>query len=273
MPAFTVSYSSILVNILVYVLFISVGLINYFTIQINVVADAIQTKQSLGAIVGVVVLLVFVMFVMYQRYLMIKLVIKRSQKVKDSLYTRFYYVFFFLLMIYFLVSTFRTFIPYGLFYLLPVSLIFLLSAYNFKSIRIWFVTSSELFAVIISEKNSGIEMYSKSILPLENSFFISSFLKATNISTQQIINSNKSFEVMAFSDKVILAVEGESVVTFVICSDWNVTTYAVTQYLTKTFEKNFSNELHDYKNNSLLNKKEYEKFDVVIESIRNYIPL
>ena len=278
LPTFTVSYTSIFENIFNFVLFISVGLINYFTVTITVDNDILDIHQSLITFFGIVVTLLFVMLTMRKRYIMIKSVIERSEKIQKTIYKRFYFEFIILLVVYFLFVAVRIFkihvLPaQGMLYLIPASLLFLLTAFNFKYVRMWFVTSSELFAVIIAEKNSGIEMFSKLFLPLENKNFISSFLKATNVTTQQIINSNKSFEIMAFSDKVILAVEGDLIVTFVICSDWNVTTYSLTKYVTKTFEKIFSKELLAYEEQNLLNKKDYESFDEIIEHVRNYIPL
>ena len=94
-----------------------------------------------------------------------------------------------------------------------------------------------------------------------------------NVTTGQILNSNKSLEILAFADKVILAVEGNSTMTFVICSEWNLTTYSITKYLAKSFEKTFTRELDEYTRTKTLNKKDFLNFESIVNDVRKYIPL
>ena len=276
LPTFSVNYKSIFLIAFNFSLFISVALINYFTIDVGVADGMLVIKQSLITLLGITLLLCFVFIVFQNRYSMIKKITHTSNQNSEKLSFRFYIEFYTLVGIYFILISIRSVLNvhfYGFLYLLPVSLLFLLTGFNFRKIRIWFVTDAVFHGIIIADKNSGVEIYSKLFLQLENKDYITSFLKAMNITTQKMINSEKPLEVMAFADKVILAVESQFTVSFMLCSEWNLSTYSITKYIAKMFEKSFSRQLKNYASSGVLNKKEFLAFDNNIEKVRNYLPL
>ena len=276
LPTFSVNYKSIFLIALNFSLFISVAIINYFTIEVGVNDGMLIVKQSLITLLGITLLLCFVFFVFRIRYTLIKKITRNSNQNSEKLSFWFYIEFYTLVGLFFILISIRSILNvhfYSFLYLLPVSLLFLLTVFNFIKIRIWFVTDASLHGIIIADKYSGVEIYSKLFLELENKDYITSFLKAMNITTQKMINSEKPLEVLAFADKVILAVENQFTVTFMLCSEWNLSTYSITKYIANLFEKLFSMELKNYKSSGVLNKKEFLAFNNSIEKVRNYLPL
>ena len=137
-----------------------------------------------------------------------------------------------------------------------------------------YITPARLEAIIIADKQSGIPLFSKNFheeTPAED--LLSSLFNALNYSLQETIHSTTDIEHIGFGDKSVLIASGNRVSSLMIVSEINLVTQSISKYLTKTFEQNYKDLIQMEKEMPVHQSDLFKEFSVVVDRIRQYIPL
>ncbi len=144
-----------------------------------------------------------------------------------------------------------------------------------KDPAIFFLTPSSLEAVIIIDRNSDLVIFSRSFIYLDDDYglqdwqLVGGFFSALNISLRIAIKSEKGIEQISFGDKNIIMVRGREVSCVLIVTEKNFITQAICQYLVKQFEQLYREKL----TLKPIRSAEFDDFELVVASIRRYLPL
>jgi hypothetical protein len=273
---FSASYYSIMTLNSILVIFISSGIINFFTITQTVENGRITINYHpfglLTLILGVIIFLISFNNRLNQ-------IIEYSKR-KDSIFieikSRVIFGFLFLSAVVTLVifPLFPQLNLPGFSWLIPFSLVILYFSYIYsKDVGFWFTTPAKLFAIVIIDKDSGIEYYIKAFdEEIIDAEFLGSFFKAIDITIRETIKTSRYLEQISYGDKVVLLYESEHTLLFSIVSENNLVASSITKYLAKSFEKRYFSDSQVLKS-KLINKEDYKEFDETIKVIRPYIPL
>ena len=108
LPEFTIDYHSISLVILNFVLFVTLSLITYFTVNISPELTNIKIKQSFLTIFFQILCLIFIIVVFRRRYNQIKSILRKTTETEKNFSLRFYVIFIFLVFIFLVVSISRS---------------------------------------------------------------------------------------------------------------------------------------------------------------------
>ncbi|MFX1286807.1 MAG: hypothetical protein ACFFB5_24425 [Promethearchaeota archaeon] len=144
-----------------------------------------------------------------------------------------------------------------------------------KDPAIFFLTPASLEAVIIIDHKTDLVIFSRSFIYEDDDYglqdwqLVGGFFSALNISLRLAIKSEKGIDQISFGDKNILTATGREVSCVLVVTERNFVTQAISQYLVKQFEMLYKEKLKLKPYRSA----EFDDFELVIASIRRYIPL
>ena len=137
-----------------------------------------------------------------------------------------------------------------------------------------YITPARLSAIIIADKNSGISLYSKNYkkdFPAED--ILSSLFNSLNYSLKKTVQSSTDMEHIGFGDKSVLIAHGKRVSVLMIVSEVNLVTKSISKYLARVFEQEFQDLIQLGENMPIHDSFLYKNFDIVVDNVRQYIPL
>ncbi len=144
-----------------------------------------------------------------------------------------------------------------------------------KDPAIFFLTPASLEAVIIIDHNTDLVIFSRSFIDIKDDYslqdwqLVGGFFSALNISLRIAIKSEKGIDQISFGDKNIITARGSEVSCVLIVTERNFITRAISQYLVKQFEQLYREKLMS----KPLRSAEFDDFELVVASIRRYLPL
>ena len=144
-----------------------------------------------------------------------------------------------------------------------------------KDPAIFFLTPASLEAVIIIDHHSDLVIFSRAFITKDDDYglqdwqLVGGFFSALNISLRVAIKSEKGIDQISFGDKNIIMARGNEVSCVLIVTEKNFITQAISQYLVKQFEKLYKEKLQL----KPFRSAEFDDFELVVASIRRYLPL
>ncbi|MFX0183666.1 MAG: hypothetical protein ACFE95_11340, partial [Candidatus Hodarchaeota archaeon] len=138
-----------------------------------------------------------------------------------------------------------------------------------------FLTPASLEAVIIIDHKTDLVIFSRSFIYEDDDYslqdwqLVGGFFSALNISLKLAIKSEKGIDQISFGDKNILTARGREVSCVLVVTERNFLTQAISQYLVKQFEMLYKEKLKLKPYRSA----EFDDFELVVASIRRYLPL
>ncbi|MFX1538434.1 MAG: hypothetical protein ACFFDI_29940 [Promethearchaeota archaeon] len=163
----------------------------------------------------------------------------------------------------------------GFIYTIPLSLCLIYFIYAFsKDKAFFFITPASFDAIIITQQDTGLALYSANFIPgLPAEQLIGGLFAALDISLQETIKSALGLTEINFGDKVILLARGQWVTCLMIVSEKNFVTSAIAKFATREFERKYWNNLILIKEAPSIDEADFEGFNNTITSLRSYIPL
>lgn len=142
-----------------------------------------------------------------------------------------------------------------------------------KDKAFFFITETKLDGIIVTDKNSGLTLQSKSFTgETEIETLLGSIFSALNMSIKDTIRSEKELEHVSFGDKVVLASSGTWCTVFGVVSQRNFVAEAVVRFVALEYEK-----IHEgsYKTGEVMvvTKEKEQKFESLMSTVRRYLPL
>jgi hypothetical protein len=144
-----------------------------------------------------------------------------------------------------------------------------------KDPAIFFLTPASLEAVIIIDHHSDLVIFSRAFIAKDDDYgmqdwqLVGGFFSALNISLRVAIKSEKGIDQISFGDKNIIMARGHEVTCVLIVTEKNFITQAISQYLVKQFEQLYEEKLQLKPFKSAV----FDDFELVVASIRRYLPL
>ncbi|MHA2362684.1 MAG: hypothetical protein ACXAC7_01905 [Candidatus Hodarchaeales archaeon] len=276
LPNLKFNYRSISLLVSMVVLNISCGLINFFTITHEIKNHTIIIEfDPIGLITLIFSIMLFIKLFRDR----IQQIISISSNSSESPFINIKARIIFSVIILSTLSTLLIVIinpdiglP-GYSWILPYSLIFLYFSYAFSKDRgFWFITPAKLYAVIITDKKSGTEVYIKRFTEEIKDEFFGPLLKSIDIIIRDVLHSSEQLKQISYHDKAVLIIEEKNIVLFCILSENNLISQSIAQYLAKDFENRFSDFI-PIKKSRVINMDDFMEFEAVIDTIRPFIPL
>ncbi|OLS26430.1 MAG: hypothetical protein HeimC3_09800 [Candidatus Heimdallarchaeota archaeon LC_3] len=222
-------------------------------------------------------------FLIFSMVILVYVAINRSLQIKQSTKKTdifmFSPVFTILLGILFMLTiisfSLTSFIPeieiLMLILFLPLSLVIILVTYAFlQGNTALYTIPVTFYAVIVTEQQSRLVIFSESAekdSPGED--LLDGLFTALNLSLKETIQSKKELEEISFGDKVVHIVPGKNITSFLITSEKTLMTSTLSKFVTKSFEKQFS-EIFSSNDMVGLNTSEFKDFKNQIDIIRSY---
>lgn len=154
--------------------------------------------------------------------------------------------------------------------IIPISLIFLIIMFAIKNNKyFFFLIPVKLYATIVTDQNSGVVLYSQSLNDdKDTDVLLGGLLTALDISLKEAIQTKKHLEELSFGDKVVHIAPGKFVTTLFIISEKTLMTKAIAASLTKSFEKEFRDQLEKNSNNA--DTSYFSSFEKKVNQISPY---
>lgn len=274
-PNFKATYKHLTELSLIIVISISAALINYFTVIQEVKSEVIVIRNTSVGSLLTIISLIFLIFILMGRSRQINKMLQKENV--QLIKTKPFGIFSFLLAIialFFLFARFgfEFFPAYG--YFLPFSVtIFYFTLFFVQRIEIFFLTPIELYRIVIIQKKSGMELYSKSFptSDTETDDFFSEILTGATSSLKTVLDAKRGLEQIRYFDRVIQSAEENDIIAYIIVSDYNVITSSIVNWLAKKFYNEFIKQQPNIKRD-LIDKQKFVKFDKYVDIARKYIP-
>ena len=144
-----------------------------------------------------------------------------------------------------------------------------------KDPAIFFLTTASLEAVIIIDHQSDLVIFSRAFIAKDDDYglqdwqLVGGFFSALNISLRVAIKSEKGINQISFGDKNIIMARGREVTCVLVVTEKNFITQAISQYLVKQFEQLYQEKLML----KPFRSAEFDDFELIVASIRRYLPL
>lgn len=275
LPNFKANFKDLFEISFILLMFGSAALINYFTVVQEIKEQVIIIKNTT---LGSLLTIIGIAFLIYS-------LIKRSNQIKNILNkdeievikTKPFFTFSLLLAVialFFLFARFglEIFPAYGYFLPLSITILYFIFFF-FQKTELFFLTPIELHRIVITYKESGLELYSKSFSSSDNvnDDFFSEILTGATSSLKKVIDAKRGLDQIRYFDRVIQSAEENDVVAYIIVSDYNIITTSVAKWLAKKFQNELTKQYPE-KRKKFIDEEKFKKFDKYIKTARDYIP-
>jgi uncharacterized membrane protein YidH (DUF202 family) len=275
LPNFKANYKYLVEISFILIMFVSAGLINYFTVVQEVNEQVISIKNTTFGSLLTIMGLAFLIYSLIRRSNQIKNILNKDEV--EVVKTKPFITFSLLILVialFFLFARFglEIFPAYGYFLPLSATILYFIFFF-FQKTELFFLTPIELHRIVITQKTSGLELYSKSFSSLDNisDGFFSEILTGATSSIKTVIDAKRGLDQIRYFDRVIQSAEEDDIVAYIIVSDYNVITTSIAKWLAKKFQKEYLRK-YPNKESKFIEKEEFKKFDKYAETARAYIP-
>lgn len=276
LPDLKYKYSSIAQISLITAINTASTIINATTITLKVTEYIKLHFEPLGLLLFLLSS-ILIFFAVIQRLVIISRVVK--QKGKRGISARSSLIMSVIMSSYLVVIILDTifFTVPGYSYTIPLLIGGLYLSYIIKkNPAVFFLTPTSLEAVIIIiDQKSNLVIFSRSFVTKDDDYdlqdwqLVGGFFSALNISLRIAIKSDSGIEQVSFGDKNVILALGLEVACLLIVTEVNFITYAISRYLVKRFEQLYREKLIE----TSFRSANFDDFELVVGSIRRYLPL
>jgi hypothetical protein len=275
-PTIQASYRSAMVIVGSVSIFTIAAITNMLTLEHSMSNSKLIVKYEpfslIFLILSVIVLLMLIIF----RIKEINSIIKKSKKQYISKQMVIILVILVCIVIFILVySQIVDWVLPTFSWVVPTATALIFFNYAFiKNNNLFFVTTSSLKSVKIIENKTGSVLYSK---PFDDKFktddlYLENMLATLNLSLNEIIESQKGLEFIAFGDIVVYISAKQFTSSFLILNESNLITSRLANTLSQEIEGEYIQHLNDFSYNEDIHAIE-KNFEDIINKIRKFIPL
>ncbi|MFW9992360.1 MAG: hypothetical protein ACFFD4_09960 [Candidatus Odinarchaeota archaeon] len=275
LPDFKNRYRNIIFLIFLVAIDMTAAVANFYTLDITTNGLKLLVSIDPLALIFTAGLIILFFFIILKRIREVTKIVKTGNPFITVRSLAIYTVLFGLTFTVVVINRLFPFIPVPTFsFTLPLSAVAVYLTYAFsKSKAFFFITPTNLEAINIVNRFSGITLFASSEKGISAEMLFGGLFTALSYSLKEILKSQEYLESVSFGDKTVIIAPGRWVTTLMLVSNRNLIATSICKYLTRKFEKMFQEELACTGNRPGLAKTAiFEPFSQEINEIRKYFP-